>query len=212
MKKNKSWLLVIGSFLILGGIGLISYDYYSNMKLNNQEEQAIEDFYSIEEIEEDIIEEPQKVEEVKEQVKINYIAVFKIPKINLERGLVDPNSYLNNVNYNLEILDGSSMPDQAKGNLIIAGHSGNSRISFFKNLNKLVISDEIFIDYKNNTYGYKIVDIYEIEKTGIAEIIKNQNATTLTLITCKHNTNKQIVIIAELQNEGGKYEREKTAK
>ena len=148
MKKNKSWLLVIGSFLILGGIGLISYDYYSNMKLNNQEEQAIEEFYSIEEIEEDIIEEPQKVEEVKEQVKINYIAVLKIPKINLERGLVDPNSYLNNVNYNLEILDGRSMPDQAKSNLIIAGHSGNSRISFFKNLNKLVISDEIFIDYK----------------------------------------------------------------
>ena len=92
MKKNKSWLLIIGSFLILGGIGLIFYDYYLNMKLNNQEEQAIEEFYSIEETEEDIIEEPQKVEEVKEQIKINYIAVLKIPKINLERGLVDPNS------------------------------------------------------------------------------------------------------------------------
>ena len=207
MKKGKSWLLLIGSFLIISGIGLISYDYYLDNKIDKQEKQAIEEFYSIDDDEQDSNIETQEIEEVKEQVKINYIAVLKIPKINLERGLVDPNSYLNNVNYNLEILDGSSMPDQAKGNLIIAGHSGNSRISFFKNLNKLIISDEIFIDYKNNTYEYKVVDIYEIEKTGIAEIIKNQNATTLTLITCKHNTNKQIVIIAELQNEGGKYER-----
>lgn len=197
MKKNKSWLLVIGSFLILGGIGLISYDYYSNMKLNNQEEHAIEEFYSIEEIEEDIIEEPQKLEEVKEQVKINYIAVLKIPKINLERGLVDPNSYLNNVNYNLEILDESAMPDQKNGNVIIAGHSGNARISFFRNLNKLVIGDEVFIDYKNNTYKYKVVDIYDIEKTGTAEIIRNKNKSTLTLITCRHSTNKQIIVICE---------------
>lgn len=197
MKKNKSWLLVIGSFLILGGIGLISYDYYSNMKLNNQEEHAIEEFYSIEEIEEDIIEDPQKLEEVKEQVKINYIAVLKIPKINLERGLVDPNSYLNNVNYNLEILDESAMPDQKNGNVIIAGHSGNARISFFRNLNKLVIGDEVFIDYKNNTYKYKVVDIYDIEKTGTAEIIRNKNKSTLTLITCRHSTNKQIIVICE---------------
>lgn len=199
MKKNKSWLLIIGSFLILGGIGLIFYDYYLNMKLNNQEEQAIEEFYSIEETEEDIIEEPQKVEEVKEQIKINYIAVLKIPKINLERGLVDPNSYLNNVNYNLEILEGSNMPDKKNSNLIIAGHSGSARISFFRNLNKLTLNDEIFVDYKNDTYKYKVVDIYEIEKTGTAEIIKNKNATTITLITCKHNTNKQIIVIAELQ-------------
>lgn len=197
--RIKSWLAIIGSFFILGGIGLISYDYYSKIKLNNQEEQAIEEFYNIEDIEEDIIEEPQQAEEVKEQVNINYIAVLKIPKINLERGLVDPNSYLNNVNYNLEILDGSDMPDKVNGNFIIAGHSGSSRISFFRNLYKLALNDEVFIDYKNNTYKYKVVDIYEIEKTGTAEIIKNVNTTTITLITCKHNTNKQIIVIAELQ-------------
>ena len=91
------------------------------------------------------------------------------------------------------------MPDKKNSNLIIAGHSGSARISFFRNLNKLTLNDEIFVDYKNDTYKYKVVDIYEIEKTGTAEIIKNKNATTITLITCKHNTNKQIIVIAELQ-------------
>ena len=199
MKKSKSWLLLIGSFLIIIGIGLISYDYYLNKKIENQEKELIKEFYNIDDGEQDSNIETQEIEEVKEQIKINYIAVLKIPKINLERGLVDPSSYLNNVNYNLEFLNGSDMPDKLNGNVIIAGHSGNSRISFFKNLYKLVIGDEIFMDYRNDTYKYKVVDIYEIEKTGTAEIIKKNNTTTITLITCKHNTNKQIIIIAELQ-------------
>ena len=119
--KNKSWLIVIGSLIFLTGIGLISYDYLSNKKIDEQETTMLEEFYEVEE-EIESIEEPQEIEKVKEQVKVNYIAVLKIPKIGLERGLVDPNSYLNNVNYNLEWLDGSSMPDQENGNVIIAGH------------------------------------------------------------------------------------------
>lgn len=196
-RKNKSWLYIIGSLIFLCGAGLIFYDYYSEQKINIQEQEAIEEFYE-EEIITDSIEEPQKIEEVEEQVKVNYIAILKIPKIKLERGLVDPSSYLNNVKYNLQWIDGSSMPDQVNGNVIIAGHSGSARVSYFRKLDQLVIGDSVSIDYKNQTYNYKVIDIYDIEKTGKAEIIKNKNTTTLTLITCRHNTNKQIVIICEL--------------
>ena len=196
-RKNKSWLYIIGSLIFLCGAGLIFYDYYSEQKINLQEQEAIEEFYEEERIT-DSIEEPQKIEEVEEQVKVNYIAILKIPKIKLERGLVDPSSYLNNVKYNLQWIDGSSMPDQVNGNVIIAGHSGSARVSYFRKLDQLVIGDSVSIDYKNKTYNYKVVDIYDIEKTGTAEIIKNKNTTTLTLITCRHNTNKQIVIICEM--------------
>lgn len=196
-RKNKSWFILIGSLLFLTGVGFISYDYFSNKQIDNKEEQALEEFYNIEEdIIEDTTIEPQKVEEVKEQ--INYIAVLKIPKIGLERGLVDPNSYLNNVNYNLEFIKGSSMPDQENGNVIIAGHSGSARISYFRKLDQLVIGDKASLNYKGKVYNYKIVDIYDIDKTGTAEIIREKNKSTLTLITCRHNTKKQIVVIAEL--------------
>ncbi|CCY45321.1 putative uncharacterized protein [Clostridium sp. CAG:1193] len=196
-RKNKSWFILIGSLLFLTGVGFISYDYFSNKQIDNKEEQALEEFYNIEEdIIEDTTIEPQKVEEVKEQ--INYIAVLKIPKIGLERGLVDPNSYLNNVNYNLEFIRGSSMPDQENGNVIIAGHSGSARISYFRKLDQLVIGDKASLNYKGKVYNYKIVDIYDIDKTGTAEIIREKNKSTLTLITCRHNTKKQIVVIAEL--------------
>ena len=200
MKRNKSWLIIIGSFLILGGAGLIGYDYYSNRMIDNQENKAIEEFYQVEE-QEEIIEEPkqEEVKEEKKEEKINYIAILKIPKIKLVRGLVDRNSYLNNVKYNVEILKDSANPEEQNGNVILAAHSGNARISYFRNLDKLVLGDDISLEYKSKTYKYKIVDIYLIEKTGKAEIVRNKNKNTLTLITCKHNTNKQIVIIAELQ-------------
>lgn len=193
-RKNKSWLIIIGSLIFLSGIGLITYDYLSNRKIDEKETELLEEFYEIED-EIESIEEPQVVEEVKEQVKVNYIAVLKIPKIGLERGLVDLNNYLNNVNYNLEWLDGSSMPDEENGNVIIAGHSGSARISYFRKLDRLEIGDEASIIYNGKTYNYKVVDIYDIEKTGKAQIVKEKNTTTLTLITCRHNTNRQIVVI-----------------
>ena len=199
-KTSKTIFVVIGSLFLLIGVSLISYDFLSKRNVEINEQMAIEEFYTTqEEIKEESTNDTQKVEEVKKQNKINYIAILKIPKIDLERGLVDPKSYLNDVKYNLEIVEGSSMPDIKNSNLIIASHSGTARISYFRNLNKLSINDEILLIYKSKTYKYKVSNKYEIEKTGTAKIIRNNNKTTITLITCKYKTNKQIVVIADLQ-------------
>ena len=199
-KTSKIVFVIIGSLFLLIGVSLILYDFLSKRNVEINEQMAIEEFYTTkEEIKEESTNDTQKVKEVKKQNKINYIAILKIPKIDLERGLVDPKSYLNNVKYNLEIVEGSSMPDIKNSNLIIASHSGTARISYFRNLNKLSINDEILLIYKNKTYKYKVSNKYEIEKTGTAKIIRNNNKTTITLITCKYKTNKQIVVIADLQ-------------
>ena len=199
-KINKTISVIIGSLFLLIGVSLISYDFLSKRNEEINEQMAIEEFYTTqEEIKEEFTNDTQKVKEVKKQNKINYIAILKIPKIDLERGLVEPKSYLNDVKYNLEIVEGSSMPDNKNSNLIIASHSGTARISYFRNLNKLSINDEILLIYKNKTYKYKVSNKYEIEKTGTAKIIRNNNKTPITLITCKYKTNKQIVVIADLQ-------------
>ena len=199
-KTSKIVFVIIGSLFLLIGVSLILYDFLSKRNVEINEQMAIEEFYTTqEEIKEVSTNDTQKVKEVKKQNKINYIAILKIPKIDLERGLVNPKSYLNDVKYNLEIVEGSSMPDIKNSNLIIASHSGTARISYFRNLNKLSINDEILLIYKNKTYKYKVSNKYEIEKTGTAKIIRNNNKTTITLITCKYKTNKQIVVIADLQ-------------
>lgn len=199
-EKNKSWLVITGFFILLLGISTIIYYFISNKQLDNLEDDALKTFYIEEEKINNEVEQPKEPEkeEVKEHKKIEYIAVLKIPKINLERGLVVPNSYLNNVDYNIQILKNSAMPDQRFGNVILAAHSGNARISYFRNLDKLDINDNVSISYKGKIYSYKVVNIYDIEKNGKAQIIRNKNVSTLTLVTCRYNTNKQMIVICEL--------------
>ena len=50
-------------------------------------------------------------------------------------------------------------------------HEGNAIISeYFRNLNKLSYGDIATVYYKGRTYNYKLVNTYEIEKTGTAHI------------------------------------------
>lgn len=132
-------------------------------------------------------------------IEKDYFMYINIPKINLDRELYPLNSNKNNVKYNIEILKESDMPDVENGNLILAAHSGNGKTAYFTDLKELVLNDKIYIYYNNEKYTYRVVDIYEIEKTGKANIKRNINSNTLTLITCSTvNKTKQIVIISEL--------------
>ena len=206
---RKSQLLIVGSFLIIIGIGILGGKIVNNYLEKKQEQDLINEFYEQQEeyvVDVPVMEEELVKEEVAEQEEkketttptINYIAVIKIPKIGLEKGLASKGSYWNNVNRNIEILSESDMPDVENGNVILAGHSGNSGVSYFRKLNKLQNDDTVSIVYNGKEYKYKMVNSYEIEKNGYAHIVRNAEKSTLTLITCKHNTNKQIVVICEL--------------
>ena len=206
---RKGQLLIVGSFLIIIGIGILGGKIVNNYLDKKQEHDLINDFYEQQEeyvVDVPVMEEELVKEEVAEQEEkketttptINYIAVIKIPKIGLEKGLESKGSYWNNVNRNIEILSESDMPDVDKGNVILASHSGNSSISYFRKLNKLQNDDIVSIVYNGKEYKYKMVNSYEIEKNGYAHIVRNAEKSTLTLITCKHNTDKQIVVICEL--------------
>ena len=187
-KGKKSQLLIVGSL---------------DVRADNLEDIALVEFYEEQEkIDNEIPTETEETDNTTEQAKstnsLDYIAVLKIPSIGLEKGLVAKDSYYNNVNRNIKILDESDMPDQENGNVILAAHSGNGRTAFFKNLDKLQIDDTVSIFYNGYEYKYRMINTYDVEKTGSVEITRNAQKSTLTLITCRHNTNKQIVIICEL--------------
>lgn len=200
-KDRKSQLLIVGSLLILIGVSVIGGKLFIDMKKDDLENIALIEFY---EEQEKIKQTPpaetneEKQEEIKSTKPLDYVAVLKIPSIGLEKGLVSKDSYYNNVNKNIKILDESDMPDKENGNVILAAHSGNGRTAFFKNLNKLKKDNIVSVFYNGYEYKYKMVNTYDVEKTGTVEIVRNSEKNTLTLITCRHNTNKQIVVICEL--------------
>lgn len=205
-KDIKSQFIIVGSLLfILLGISIIGIKYFLNYEKNRQEEKEITNFINeqkeIIESNHDSQSSLPKEDNNYQPEKEEYVAVIEIPKINLKKGLYSKDSKKNNVN-NIEILKESDMPDIKNGNFILAGHSGTSRISYFKNLHKLETNDKVYIYYNGLKLEYRLVKRYEIEKTGIANISRNGKKTTLTLITCKDNSNKQLVFIFELEKDG----------
>lgn len=129
---------------------------------------------------------------VEEKVE-EYVAFLKIPKINLEQPLYENGD----IDKNIIFINGSDMPTIKKGNVIIAGHSGASEVSYFRYLYKLDLGDIVYLEYKGKNYKYKIDNRYFVKKTGNVEIIRDNNANTVTLITC-HGKDKQLVLVANL--------------
>ena len=193
VRIRKIILLFIGYLLIVIGLSLISIKIFINLKNKKELSIEIENNNLGNNVYNNLI-----IESINEKQSINYIAYLKIPKINLIKGLVDKSSGLNNVDKNIQILKESDMPDKENGNLVLAAHSGNSNVSYFKDLDKLEINDRIHIEYNSKQYEYKVVNYYIVEKIGYVDIIRNKDKSTLTLITCVENANKQLVVICEL--------------
>lgn len=193
-KRNKI-KIVIAILFILFGIGINVYDFYSMYKQNQKEEESVEEFFVQSEQKENP--DVNKQEKSKNKEVIDYIAVLEIPKIELKKGLVSTESYMNNVNYNIEILKPYSMPDDKYGNMILASHSGNSRVAFFDDLESLSVKDNIYIYYNQKKYHYKIINKFERFNDGTMLVSKNPRETILTLVTCsKKNDENQLYIVA----------------
>ena len=195
-RKNKvSIIKLLGTILMILPISFLFIKKVSHVNSINKTNYEISKY-----IEETSIN--NKTEEIKEdnnQESLNYIAILEIPDISLKKGLLDINDKYNDVAYNIEVLSTSKMPNVLNSNLILAGHNGNSNISYFKGLSKITKDSLINIYYQGTKYIYKLNKSYEIDKTGEANIIRDRTINTLTLITCKDNSDtKQVIYIAYL--------------
>ena len=207
-KLKKSQTLLIGSLLVFGGIVFLSGNYLMKMR-----EQVFSDMKIAmmgpsvpAETTPGTPDDPAIVPETPgETYEENYTfdysiyyGVLEIPKIWLKRGFYNVGSRYNSIKYNVTMVDGSTMPGDGVGNLILMAHSGDSYISFFANLYRLGIGDDCYITQNGVQYHYQIVNIYEVQKSGMMVLNYNPEAMTLTLVTCtKDNDSLQTVYVAE---------------
>ena len=204
IRLKKSQLLLLGSLLIFIGIISLSFNYfmelrdavYSDMKIAmmDDEVEAIADNVPI--TENVINEGANATNYVIDYSK--YLGVLEIPRIGLKRGFYGVGSKYNNIQYNVTMVNGTSLPDQVNGNTILMAHSGDAYISYFAYLYKLEIGNMAYITYHGNQYTYQLVNRYDVPKIGVVSIKRDYNKTCLTLITCtKDNDSLQTVYIFE---------------
>ena len=225
MERNVK--IIIGVIISIVGIVIIGSDYYLSLKhevfddmnkayyeqnvvISDEPEEINNGNYGeINDDEDTIIDnqgqpviEPDNKNNNNQNVE-NYIAYIMIPKIELNRGIYNTTSTLNNVNKNIYVHPVSTFPNNVSGNnLILASHSGSSSISYFKKLYKLELEDDVYLEYNGKTYHYKIKNIYTVLKDGTVALRVKQNVSTISLITCtKGDSKTQTIYICELINE-----------
>ena len=204
--------MLFGSFFIFVGVVFLSWNYF--MRMRNEVYSDMNISMMDKDIPTSVISPSGNVVDVPVVENLNqnevdntnyvvdyskYLGVLEIPKIGLKRGFYNIDSKYNNIQYNVTMVAGSTLPDVVGGNLILMAHSGDAYISYFAYLYRLEVGDSAFVTYNGIKYEYRIVDIYEVLKNGIVSIRRNREATTLTMITCtKGSDTLQTVYIAEL--------------
>ena len=102
----------------------------------------------------------------------NYKAVLEIPSINLKTGIVD------NVDQGLVFVNDK----------LIAGHSGNCKVCYFDDLDKLELGDNVYL-YQDKEVEYKVDSIKEVDKNRV--YINGD----MNLITCnKQDKDRRLII------------------
>lgn len=130
----------------------------------------------------------------------DYMAVLEIPKLNLKKGLYSYGSPSNNIDKNITILEPFSVPSEDNSVFILAAHSGNSKVSYFRNLDKLLNGDLVIVYYDEVKYYYRIIDFYLEKKNGFISMPSFNDGKYIILTTCKDSLN-QLVYIGKLVNE-----------
>lgn len=196
-------LITIGLLLIIYGVMIYYYLYKQKKDSINKSKKEIIKYYEDTSTKDNINSNNDEVIEIKDvnDNTNNIFAVISIPKINLEKSLYNMNSNQNNVKYNVEILKGSTMPNELYSHIFLASHSGTNNNAYFNDLPKLELLDNIYLFFDGIKYTYEINNIFEIEKDGKIEINDTNNVKMLTLITCHIGTNKQIVVNSYLIEE-----------
>ena len=133
------------------------------------------------------------------QAPLEYNAILEIPKIKLKKGIYEKENINNNVNKNIELIYPNKINNPQRETIIIAGHSGNSKISFFHNLDILTLNDSIYLYYNGIKFEYKVIQKYEEAKVGKLGVDNEKEILYLT--TCSEkNKEKQLVIKTKLFN------------
>ncbi|MBQ8681891.1 MAG: sortase [Bacilli bacterium] len=119
-----------------------------------------------------------------------------IPRINLRKFVYTMDSDLNNVDYNVEILDSSNLERKV---IFLASHSGGGKASYFDNLVYLEKGDIIRLKGIDFRYVFVVEEEFYIQKNGYFDNFFENEENVLYMITCSLKyIDKQLIVKARL--------------
>ncbi len=170
---------------LLSGILLLSIDFQKRIDVQLENDSLIKEYLG---------EETNKISNDKDET---YMGILEIPKISLKQGFFAYQSPQNDVQKHLNLLSPDCNPT-LPCSIIIASHSGNSAISYFKNLDQLNIGDIATITYEKQIFSYVLKKVDTMNKVGVFTALKPKESE-LILTTCDDKNDVQDLYYFELK-------------
>ncbi len=89
-------------------------------------------------------------------------------------------------------------------NCVLAAHRGYSRTAMFRDIEKLEIGDEIYIQNFRETLTYRVAELRIISPTDVQELLIQEGRDLVTLITCHpygHNYQRYVVYCERVEDQ-----------
>lgn len=178
-KKKRSFLGIVGTIMIIVGLGFIAWDFGTTYIQRKSIEKEMQDFFNA-----PLLTDDDSVP--KEASDKDLWGMIQIDKLDINFPIIksDDWSYLNRY---LVAWEQSTNPPE-KGNFSIAGHNGRCASCVFRNFDKLEKKDTIRLVDKENIYTYEIYDIFKVFYTDTSVLNETKDKTTITLVTCTEQT------------------------
>ncbi len=199
MEKRKRIISIIGLILIVGSTLFSFYILYNKFNDIQQTEQLIENNFK----KEDSINK-KKHKNIKNNasdivLSDQCLGYIEIKNLGIKRIIVNgTNKKILDKGY-VGILVTSASLDDEVGNTILAGHSISN---VFQNLHYIDIGENVKIVTHQNTYNYVVTEKHVISDQDMSYFKQVDNEKIITLLTCKLDNSKRLVVIAKLK--GGK--------
>jgi sortase A len=200
MKQTNRLAGILGTLLILAGLGLVGHYAWGKAQVAYHQGQLRETF------EETLPQfpEPHQKETGPLQVTFKEWVPMRItiPKINVDlmvlSGSVFDKNLLDKAPVHYEMSD---LPSTKSGNVAIAGHRAG-RWGFFYHLHELAEGDRIYLYMGGYRFAYSVKQVYIIQPNDWS-VIHTTSVPSLTLTTCEPLNRKathRLVARAELDN------------
>lgn len=190
--KIRKLLFIIGTLLIISGIGVIGWFFARNQISQQKMEGITKEF--MEELaawpDGELIAEEVKVEDILEG---NTIGVLEFPRFNNQRVAIKEGT----TDYILSIAAGHMTNTEqvwdSSGTSAISAHND----TFFNNVKDFNIGDKILVYTRVGIFEYEVYSKKTIEPTDLSVLNDISGQKTLTLITCNFSGSKRVVVLAK---------------
>lgn len=120
-----------------------------------------------------------------------YKKMISIPKINLKLYVTKAKNDFSNLSNNLVYYKHFNLDNK----IIIFGHSGLGKGTYFNRLDELEKGDLLELYYENKIYFYDINNVYIVDKKRVDILNDEANSKKILLVTCdKINKDNRLVV------------------